>query len=106
MDARPSVPWEESMLRGANFSSIPDKGIIYLGFPASGNYVAATVGDRNDALAAPIWYWSIDSKGVLVLTEDDDGRETVAKLDLIMFSNNEVTVRNHGVAIRYRRTEK
>ena len=68
------------MIRGASFNSIPDSGIVYLGFSETGNDVSATLGDRNKELAAPLWYWSIDSSGAMVLT---DNGEVVATLQLI-----------------------
>jgi hypothetical protein len=103
-DSRPSVPWKESMIQGASFDSIPDSGIVYLGFPKTGNTVAATIGDRNDALAAPLWYWAIDSSGALVLSDYSGKRE--AAIELIEFKSAEVTVRNGKDVIHYKRTKK
>lgn len=103
-DSRPSISWKEAMIRGAGFNSIPDSGIVYLGFSETGNTVAATIGDRDGALAAPIWYWTIDSSGALALSDDSGNKE--ATLELIEFAEGEVTVRNGSQVTHYTRTKK
>ena len=103
VDTRPSVPWTESMIRGATFSSIPDSGIVSLGFTTDGNAVGATIGDRRKELTAPLLHWSIDASGALILSEHTG--EVVATLELIEFAKGEVTVRKGGEIIRYKRTE-
>lgn len=92
------------MVRGASFNSVPDEGILYLGFPDKGNHVAATIGDRNDAIAAPLWYWAIDESGELVLS-DYSGKK-LATMELIEYSPSEVVVRNGGKITQYKRTKK
>ena len=92
------------MVRGASFNSIPDSGILYMGFPATGNTVAVTFGDRNKSFASPLWYWSIDSTGAIVLSDYSGVRE--ASMELIEFKKDEVTVRNGRELIRYERTKK
>ncbi|MEY3394400.1 MAG: hypothetical protein RL346_636 [Verrucomicrobiota bacterium] len=92
------------MIRGASFNSVPDEGILYLGFPAKGSHVAATIGDRKEAIAAPLWYWTIEKNGALLLT-DYSGKKQ-ATLDLIEYSPSKVVVRNRGEIIQYERTTK
>jgi hypothetical protein len=104
VDSRPIMPWKEAMIRGASFNSVPDEGILYLGFPAKGSHVAATIGDRKEAIAAPLWYWTIEKNGALLLT-DYSGKKQ-ATLDLIEYSPSKVVVRNRGEIIQYERTTK
>ena len=92
------------MIRGASFNSVTDEGILYLRFPYDGKHVAATIGDRNDAVAAPIWYWAIGEDGRLVLS--DNSGETCASLELIEYSPTAVVVRNRGEIIHYNRKKK
>jgi len=92
------------MIRGASFNSVPDKGILYLRFPDKGNHVAVTIGDRNDMIAAPLWYWAISDKGQLVLT--DYSGEKLSTMELIEYSSSEVLIRSRGALTSYKRTKK
>lgn len=101
---RPASHWQESMVRGASFRSVPDSGILYMGFSPTGNTVAVTIGERKKSITAPMWYWSIDSSGAIVLSDYTGVRH--ATMELIKFKQNEVTVRNDREIIRYERTQK
>lgn len=104
VDTRLVMPWKEAMIRGASFNSVPDEGILYLGFSAKGNHVAATIGDRKQAIVAPLWYWTIEKNGALLLTDYSGNKQ--ATLDLFEYSPRKVVVRIRGEIIQYERTAK
>ena len=90
------------MIRGESFQSVPDTGILSMSFPLSGDHVIVVIGDRNDAVARPVYNWFIDSSGKLVLTEDGI---TQATLGLISFDDDFIEVwDDFRGGVKYRRT--
>lgn len=100
----PSLDWEKSMILGARFESVSDEGLLsFGGFQLSNNYVRVTIGDRNEAIAAPLWYWSIANDGSLKL-QDSSGIE-MASLELIEYQKSKIIVRNGENIVQYTRTQ-
>ncbi len=75
-----------------------------MSFPADGNYVVTTIGDRNVEVAGSVYEWEINKAGRLVFKED--GKE-LDEFKLIRFSSDEVEVKHISQGrLLYRRTPK
>ncbi|MCB1077320.1 MAG: hypothetical protein KDM64_05760, partial [Verrucomicrobiae bacterium] len=98
-----SVRWTTEMVRGKEFRSTEDTGVLWMGFPERGNHVAVTVGDRNGWVAGPVYKWSVEKNGKLVFTEDGEMQDV---FELIRFSNDKVeVVHNDQRKVVYDRVE-
>ena len=91
-------PWNTEMIRGKDFSLIDDEMMMYLAFFDSGDYVAATIGEKGGAIASPLWKWLISDSGELLIQEE--GGRVIHTLVLIDYTDKLAVVRNR------RKTEK
>lgn len=98
------IHWTEEMIRGVDFNSRSDTGVLRMSFPADGNYVVTTIGDRNGDVAGPVYEWQINKAGRLVFIED--GNE-LDEFKLIRYSSDEVEVKHSSQGkVLYRRSPK
>lgn len=80
------------MIRGADFESMSDTGVLWMSFSKNDHFVAVTIGDRNGDMAGPVYEWRINKSGRLVLSED---RKALDEFELIRFSPSEIEVRHN-----------
>ena len=65
----------------------------------TGGSVSATIGEKNDRIAAPLWQWRIDDSGRLYVF-DDDGADMLI-LDLLKMDSDRITARNENGYLGY-----
>ncbi|MEC5127079.1 hypothetical protein VSU19_09980, partial [Verrucomicrobiales bacterium BCK34] len=97
-----SLHWTDEMVRGADFESMTESGVLSMSFPMTGNFVITTIGERNGAMAGTVYEWSIDGAGILAFFEQGKKLDTFS---LLSFDFAEVEVQT-GVfgTTKYRRT--
>ena len=103
LDSRAIISWEESMIRGFTFKSLSDDGIVWLGFPETGNRASVSIRTNSGFSLAPVWFWTLQSPDLLVLSNHSGDRR--ASFELIQFSMNEMTVRVNKKITRYERSK-
>lgn len=89
------------MIRGYSYELEGRKGFLRFNFPDQGKHVAATIGDLDDAVAAPLWEWQVAKGGSLIIEEYDGS--IVVQLNLIKFADDLVTVQIRGNQEQYNR---
>ena len=96
-----SDAWSSKEIVGYTYKLIDDKSYESLAFDDNG-MVALTAGQKGGPLMSPLWFWKIDDKGTLIIS-DSDGKERIV-LNLVEIKNNKITVLNNNKTLVYKRS--
>ena len=77
-----------------------DKSVLNLDFANSGDYIAASIGEKNRGIATPGMRWSISQDGDLLIRGGDKKR--VMTLHLLEYTKKRVLVLRRGKVETYK----
>jgi hypothetical protein len=89
-DAGESISWEEVGLTGKTLELIDEQRVEAYQFQEN-NLVMATFGEKNGALTAPILYWKLDNKTLLI--SQNDTFQDSEKFRAPLMKNGVLTIR-------------
>ncbi|NWK57800.1 hypothetical protein HW115_19430 [Verrucomicrobiaceae bacterium N1E253] len=83
--------WLPDMISGKRLTLLDDDMMMSLAFADSGDFVAATIGEKGGWIASPGMIWGISSDGRLLLKSDKD--TVMHELTLLEYTNKLIVVR-------------
>ena len=96
-----SDKWSSKEIVGYTYQLKDKENYESLSFSENG-MVAITAGQKGGPLMGPLWFWKIDAKKTLVIS-DNDGKERIV-LNLVEIKNNKVTVLSNNEMLVYKRS--